>query len=139
MRKPLIAAGGIAAAALLAFSQTRPSISQIRGPVVADGKILALVNGRIAIVGLGAGVQLVQVGSGYELRAAPQPVSEMRLSRSAAGAWTFPSSCPGPVVYRNGLRQWPRLDYAIEQGGIRFSDSQGDPSEPDDVVVAECH
>jgi len=139
MRKTLIAAGGIAAAALLAFAQTRPSISQIRGPVIADAKLVALVNGRLVTVGLGAGVQLVQVGSGYELRSAPQPVSEVRLSRSAAGAWTFPSSCPGPVVYRNGLRQWPRLDYAIEQGAVRFSDPQGDPSEPDDVVIAECH
>jgi len=77
-------------------------------------------------------------GSVYELRAAPQPVSEMRLSRSATGAWTFPAACLAPVVYRNGLRQWPSLDYSIEQGAVRFSDPQGDPSEPDDVVIAEC-
>jgi len=138
MRKTLIA-GAVAAATLVAFSQTRPSISQIRGPVIADAKLVALVNGRLVTVGLGTGIQLVQVGSGYELRAAPQPVSEVRLSRSATGAWTFPAACPAPVVYRNGLRQWPGLDYAIDQGAVKFSDSQGDPSEPDDVVIAECH
>jgi len=138
MRKTLIAVT-IAGATIFALAQTRPSISQIRGPVVADGKILALVNGRIATVSIGTGVQLVQVGSGYELRVAPQSVSEMRLSRSATGAWTFPAACPAPVIYRNGLRQWPGLDYSIDQGAVRFSDSQGDPSEPDDVVIAECH
>jgi hypothetical protein len=138
MRKALIAAS-VAGAALFALAQTRPSIGQIRGPVVADGKLLGLINGRLATVGFGAGVQLVQAGSGYELRAAPQPISEMRLSRSATGTWTFPAACPAPVVYRNGLRQWPGLDYAIDQGAVRFSDSQGDPSEPDDVVIAECH
>jgi hypothetical protein len=138
MRKALIAAS-VAGATLFALAQTRPSISQIRGPVVPDAKLLALVNGRLATVSFGPGVQLVQSGSSFELQAVLPSPAEAKLTRAADGTWTLPAGCPAPVIYRNGLRQLRGLDFSISGIALRFVDAAGDPSEPDDVVIAECH
>jgi hypothetical protein len=65
--KRTLAAVAIAALGLFGFAQTRPSISQLRVPVVPNARVLVLVNGRLELASVGSGVQLVQSGSAYEL------------------------------------------------------------------------
>lgn len=126
-------------AALLLLSQTRTHTSQIRGPVAADGRVLAIVNGRVVLATVGQGLQLVQSSSGYELRALQTgAVTERRLTRSSDGSWSLPSGCVLRAVFRNGLRQGSGLDYSVSGSAIRFTDGQSDPSLAEDVVVADC-
>jgi len=136
--KRTLAAVAIAALGLFGFAQTRPSISQLRGPVAPNARVLVLVNGRLELASVGSGVQLVQSGSAYELQAVLPSPAEAKLNREADGTWTLPAGCPAPVVYRNGLRQLRGLDFSISGTALRFIDAAGDPSEPGDVVVAEC-
>ena len=135
----IVLVGLACVAAIVALAQTRPSISQIKAPVVANGRLLAIVNGRLVMASLGAGVQLVQVGSAYELRATAQLASEAKLTRAADGSWAVPNGCTLQAVYRNGLRQLRTVDYSISGSSLRFTDGSGDPSEADDIVVVECH
>lgn len=123
-----------------AFAQTKPSIGQVRGPVAAQGQLLAIVNGRLVPVALGAGVSLVLNGGVYELRATAAPVTETRLTRAANGSWTLPATCALRTIYRNGLRQYGAIDYSVSGTELRFKEGTDatDPSEASDVVIAEC-
>lgn len=123
-----------------AAAQTKPTIGQVRGPVAAQGQLLAIVNGRLVPVALGAGVSLVLNGGVYELRATAVPATEARLTRAANGSWTLPASCTLRAVYRNGLRQFSAIDYTVSGTELRFKEGTDatDPSEASDVVIAEC-
>jgi len=145
MRKTLAYSACLLAAVAVAslpvvLAQTKPSTSQIRGPVLSDARILVLSSGKIGFATLGSGVQLVQAPGGWELQAVPQqqPEADAVLTRAADGGWTLPASCSLQSVYRNGIRQVRPLDYSISGGAIRFTDGTGDPSQADDVVVAIC-
>lgn len=128
------------ALALPLAAQTKPTIDQVRGPALADGRLLAVVNGKLVPVSLGAGVSLVQASGGYELRASAQSGVEARLARAANGAWTIPSGCAISRIFRNGLRQFGAIDYSISGSELRFREGgdAADPSQSDDVVVVEC-
>ena len=143
MRKALVYSACLLAAAAVAslpvvIAQTKPSTSQIRGPVLSDARILVLSSGKIGFAALGTGVQLVQTPGGWELQATLQQTTDAMLTRAADDGWTLPASCSLEAVYRNGIRQVRPLDYSISGGAIRFTDGTGDPSQADDVVVAVC-
>jgi hypothetical protein len=145
MKKTLVYSACLLAAAAFAslpvvIAQTKPSTSQIRGPVLTDARVLVLSSGKLGFATLGSGVQLVQTPGGWELQATPQPqqTTDAVLTRSADSGWTMPASCSLDAVYRNGIRQVRPLDYSISGGAIRFTDGTGDPSQADDVVVAVC-
>ena len=145
MKKMLVYSACLLAAAAVASlpvvtAQTKPSTSQIRGPVLTDARVLVLSSGKIGFAALGTGVQLVQTPGGWELQAVPQPqqTADAVLTRAADGGWTMPASCSLQAVYRNGIRQVRPLDYSVSGGAIRFTDGTGDPSQADDVVIAVC-
>jgi hypothetical protein len=125
--------------ALVAEAQTRTDLGQIKGPATTSVQVLALVNGRLVLVSIGAGVSLVQVGSAWELRATGVAGVDVKLSRAADGNWTLPNGCSLRSVYRNGLLQLRGVDYTASTTAVRFSDGAGgDPSLADDTVVATC-
>lgn len=124
--------------AAAALAQTRPHTSQIRGPQSQQPQLLAIVNGRVVNVALGAGVQLVQVAGAWELRATAAATTDARLTRGADGTWSLPQGCGLRAVYRNGLRQAAGVDYSVSGQAVRFTDGASDPSLPDDMIVAEC-
>lgn len=122
-----------------ALAQTRARTDQIQGPQLPDVRLVALVNGRLAMVALGAGIEVVQVGGIWTVRATqPQALVEAKLSRAADGSWPLPQGCALVRLYRNGLRQLAQTDYAVSGGAARFVAESTDPSSSDDVVVAEC-
>ncbi|MCX8008289.1 MAG: hypothetical protein N3A54_01145 [Patescibacteria group bacterium] len=128
--------------ASFSFAQTKPTINQIRAPISTNIQLVGLVNGKMVPVVIGTGIQIVQTGSTYEIRAT-QPVipvtTASRLTRSADGSWPLPSACTMLVsVFRNGLRQWNTIDFTVTSNSLRFVDGSIDPSENDDVVVVEC-
>jgi hypothetical protein len=144
MKKLLVYSACILAAAAVAslpvvVAQTKPHTSQLRGPALPDARVLVLASGRIGFATLGAGVEVVQTATGWELRAVPQAQgTDAVLSRAADGGWTLPSGCTLRAVYRNGIRQVQASDYTVSGGAVRFTDGSGDPSLADDVVLAEC-
>lgn len=123
-------------AALLA--QTRTKTSQISWPVTTSVRMLALANGKVVTVSAGSGLEIVQVGQEYQIRASSQAGAAARLTRQSDGSWPLPSGCALWSVYRNGLRQWQGVDYSATSSAIRFDASGSDVSETDDVVIAEC-
>ncbi|MCX8008315.1 MAG: hypothetical protein N3A54_01280 [Patescibacteria group bacterium] len=126
---------------VVGLAQTKPSINQVRGPVAPNIQLVALVNGKLVPVTLGSGLQVVQTGSTYEVRANQPTIpttSASRLTRSVDGSWPLPSACNLVSVFRNGLRQWNAIDFTVTTNSLRFVDGSVDPSESDDVVVVEC-
>jgi hypothetical protein len=122
------------------LAQTKPDIRQTKAPASPPVVVVVFQNGKATLATLGAGLVLDTNASPPVLRAVAATFSENRLAKSGS-AWALPASCGRVVVYRNGVRQWAGEDYTISGTSLAFrngSSDTTDPSDPGDIVIAEC-
>jgi len=123
-----------------AYAQTRPDARQIKAPPTPPVTVLVFQSGRAVLATLGPGLTLDTTASPPQIRAVAAAPDFLRLSKSGSG-WPLGASCAKVAVYRNGIRQLEAEDYQLTAGIVTFRSgaaSSDDPSEPPDIVVAEC-
>jgi hypothetical protein len=131
----------------LTYAQTtKVPPNQLKVPTVNEASVqIILPNGLIVIAKIDpATLVLDQSVSPPVLKALGGTTSTsrpvlVRLIRAGTGPWTGLSLSP-IVVYRNGLAQWPTLDYTLSSSfGVTFqsgTSNSTDPSVADDIITA---